>query len=96
MIIKGPRGAKLLLQRNGKAKTNPARLVRLYKEENGRVRFISYEEEATIRTIIRERCPTHRRHYPNASDGHPGLVEGGGRQNVIFLRFLVTVNTTRA
>ena len=45
--------------RNGKAKTNPARLVRLYKEENSRVRFISYEEEATIRTIIRERCPIH-------------------------------------
>jgi integrase len=45
--------------RNGKATANPARLVRLYKEENGRVRFISYEEEATIRTIIRERCPIH-------------------------------------
>src|ERR1039457_5994285 len=45
--------------RNGKAKANPARLVRLYKEENGRVRFISYEEEATIRAIIRERCPIH-------------------------------------
>jgi integrase len=45
--------------RNGKATANPARLVRLYKEENGRVRFISYEEEATIRAIIRERCPIH-------------------------------------
>jgi site-specific recombinase XerD len=45
--------------RNGKATANPARLVRLYKEENGRVRFISYEEEAAIRAIIRERCPIH-------------------------------------
>src|ERR1039457_2677518 len=45
--------------RNGKATANPARLVRLYKEENGRVRFISYEEEATIRAIIRERRPIH-------------------------------------
>lgn len=45
--------------RNGKAKTNPARLVRLHKEDNSRVRFVSYDEEAIIRAIIRERCPIH-------------------------------------
>jgi len=45
--------------RNGKAKTNPARLVRLHKEDNSRVRFISYEEETAIRTVIRKRCPIH-------------------------------------
>jgi integrase len=45
--------------RNGKASTNPARLVRLYKENNARVRFISYAEEAEIRSVIRERCPSH-------------------------------------
>ena len=28
--------------RNGKAKANPARLVRLHREDNSRVRFISY------------------------------------------------------
>ena len=32
--------------RNGKAKANPARLVRLYPEDNGRVRSITYTEEA--------------------------------------------------
>jgi len=47
--------------RNGKAKTNPARLERLHKEDNSRVRFITYEEEAVIRAIIRETCPIHER-----------------------------------
>jgi site-specific recombinase XerD len=45
--------------RNGKAKANPARLVRLHREDNSRVRFITYPEEAVIRTIIHERCPIH-------------------------------------
>jgi len=45
--------------RNGKANTNPARLVRLHKEANTRVRFITYEEEEGIRAIIRKRCPVH-------------------------------------
>jgi site-specific recombinase XerD len=45
--------------RNGKAKANPARLVRLHREDNSRVRFITYPEEAVIRAIIRERCPIH-------------------------------------
>ena len=37
----------------------PARLVRLHREDNGRVRFVTYEEEALIREIVRERCPIH-------------------------------------
>jgi integrase len=45
--------------RNGKAKVNPARLVRLHRENNSRVRFITYLEEEVIRGIIRERCPIH-------------------------------------
>jgi integrase len=45
--------------RNGKAKANPARLVRLHREDNSRVRFITYPEEAAIRAVIRERCPIH-------------------------------------
>ena len=45
--------------RNGKAKANPARLVRLHREDNSRVRFITYAEEAIIREIIRQRCPIH-------------------------------------
>ena len=45
--------------RNGKAKANPARLVRLHREDNSRVRFITYPEEAVIRAVIRERCPIH-------------------------------------
>ena len=45
--------------RNGKAKANPARLVRLHREDNSRVRFITYAEEAIIREIIRQRWPIH-------------------------------------
>lgn len=45
--------------RNGKAKANPARLVRLHREDNSRVRFITYAEEAVIRGIIRQRCAVH-------------------------------------
>jgi site-specific recombinase XerD len=45
--------------RNGRIKTNPAKLVRLRKENNARIRFVTFDEEALIRGIIRKRCPTH-------------------------------------
>ena len=45
--------------RNGKATANPARRVRLHREDNSRVRFVTFAEEATIREIIQERCPSH-------------------------------------
>ncbi len=43
-----------IAMRNGKVSANPARLVRLRKENNARVRFLSAEEEATLRSKIRE------------------------------------------
>jgi len=45
--------------RNGRVKNNPARLVRLRKENNARIRFLSYQEEAIIRKIIMRRCQVH-------------------------------------
>jgi site-specific recombinase XerD len=45
--------------RNGRVTTNPARLVRLRKENNARLRFITFEEEAQLRSIIRRRCLFH-------------------------------------
>lgn len=45
--------------RNEKAKSNPARLVRLRKEDNARIRFLTFEEEALIRRIILKKTPTH-------------------------------------
>jgi integrase len=45
--------------RNGRVTANPARLVRLRKENNARLRFITFEEEAQIRSIIQRRCPVH-------------------------------------
>ena len=46
-----------IAMRNGKVFANPARLVRLRKENNARVRFLSAEEEATLRSKIREVYP---------------------------------------
>jgi site-specific recombinase XerD len=43
--------------RNGKVSLNPARLVRLRKENNARVRFLSADEEAALRSKIRETHP---------------------------------------
>jgi site-specific recombinase XerD len=45
--------------RNGHLAVNPARLVRLRREDNARVRFLSYEEEDLIHRIIVQRCPIH-------------------------------------
>lgn len=45
--------------RNGKVDRNPARLVRLRKENNARIRFLTFPEEEQIRQIILQRTPTH-------------------------------------
>lgn len=37
---------------NGRVKTNPARFVRQRKESNGRIRFLSTEEEQRLRTAV--------------------------------------------
>jgi integrase len=41
---------------NGKVKLNPARLVRQRKENNGRIRFLSTEEEQGLRKVMLEKC----------------------------------------
>ena len=43
--------------RAGKVSVNPARLIRRSKEPLGRVRFLSYEEEATLRKAIAASLP---------------------------------------
>jgi site-specific recombinase XerD len=43
--------------RAGKVKVNPARLIRRSKESLGRVRFLSYEEEAKLRKAIAATLP---------------------------------------
>ena len=45
--------------RNGRVKTNPARLVRLYKEDNQKIRYLEFSEENQLRKIIQKRCPVH-------------------------------------
>jgi integrase len=45
--------------RSGKVKENPARLVPHQAERNGRVRFLSPEEEHRLRNIISELFPEH-------------------------------------
>ena len=43
--------------RAGKVSINPARLIRRSKESQGRVRFLSYEEEAELRKAIAATLP---------------------------------------
>jgi site-specific recombinase XerD len=48
-----------LAVRNGKVGDNPARLVASKRESNGRVRWLSPEEEKSLRTVIAEQFPEH-------------------------------------
>jgi hypothetical protein len=45
--------------RNGKVTSNPARLVRQRHEDNGRIRFLTEDEERRMRKVITERFPEH-------------------------------------
>ena len=45
--------------RAGKVKQNPAHLVQHKTENNGRVRFLSPQEEAMVRNVIRKKFPEH-------------------------------------
>lgn len=44
---------------NRKTESNPVKLVRRKKENNGRVRFLSAEEEMRLRTVVTSRYPEH-------------------------------------
>lgn len=46
-----------LANRNGKVVANPARLVRLRKENNAVVRFLEAQEEEKLRCVLRESYP---------------------------------------
>jgi site-specific recombinase XerD len=76
--------------KNGKLTSNPARLVKHCKENNGRIRFLTAEEETKLRAAIR------RRHLPEleiAINTGMRLSEQYGleRPNVSLERKLVTV-----
>ncbi|MFL6427927.1 MAG: phage integrase central domain-containing protein, partial [Acidobacteriaceae bacterium] len=45
--------------RNGRAFQNPARLVRMRAEANGRIRFLTDAEEKTLRAVLARQYP-HR------------------------------------
>ena len=44
---------------DGKVSSNPARLVEQRPEKNGRIRFLSAEEEKRLREAIQNRCSEH-------------------------------------
>jgi integrase len=44
---------------NGKVKENPAKFVKHRLENNGRVRWLSGDEEVRLRTYLEETCPEH-------------------------------------
>jgi hypothetical protein len=45
--------------RNGKVTGNPAQLVRLRHENNGRIRFLTDDEEKSLRKAITKEFPEH-------------------------------------
>jgi len=45
--------------RNGRVTGNPARLVRLRHENNGRIRFLTDDEERRLRKVITKKFPEH-------------------------------------
>lgn len=48
-----------LAEEDGKIKTNPARLVRQSKEDNGRVRYLSSVEDTALRSVIQKSYAEH-------------------------------------
>lgn len=79
--------------RAGKAKENPARLVQHKTENNGRVRFLSREEEGALRKVIRAKFPEHEPELDLAL--HAGLRLGEQYQtkwrNVDFEQRILTI-----
>jgi site-specific recombinase XerD len=79
--------------RAGKVRDNPARLVRHKTESNGRVRFLSREEEDQLRTAILQRFPEHLSEFELAiSTGLRRSEQYRAQwQNVDFERRVLTV-----
>jgi integrase len=79
--------------RAGKTKENPARLVRHKFENNGRVRFLSREEEARLRKAILDLFPEHLPEFELALNS--GLRQGEQYQaewpNMDFVRRVLTI-----
>jgi len=59
---------------NGKCQTNPARLVRRLREHNERTRFLSRDEERSLRAIIERDFPAHMPEFEIAL--HTGIRKG--------------------
>jgi integrase len=47
----------------GKVPLNPARLVEQRPENNGRIRFLTDDEEKIVRAVINKRCPLHMEEF---------------------------------
>lgn len=63
-----------LALRDGKVLSNPARLVKMERENNARVRFLSQDEEVRLRAKIREACPEREAELDLAL--HTGMRRG--------------------
>jgi integrase len=63
-----------IANRNGKLQVNPARLVRLRRENNCRVRFLADPEEASLRAKVRELYPECEPEFDLAL--HTGMRRG--------------------
>lgn len=79
--------------RNGKATVNPARLVRLRRENNARVRFLDESEEASLRAEIRDQFSEREPEFDLAL--HTGMRRGEQYrlrwQDVDLKRAIITI-----
>ncbi len=86
-----------LAERNGKISSNPARKVKQRREDNARLRFITAEEEASLRKYLEDRWPHHWCAVELAL--HSGMRMGEQFnlkwQDVDFDRRMITLQTTK-
>lgn len=84
--------------RADKVKQNPARLIQHKTENNGRIRFLSREEEEKLRNVIRGKFPEHEPELDLAL--HTGLRSGeqysARWEDVDFERQILTVPLDKA
>jgi integrase len=86
-----------LAEENRKITANPARLLRMKKENNGRVRFLRTDEEKTLRAVIRRDCSERMPDLDIALNTGMRLSEQYGLEwdHVDFENGILTVATSK-
>lgn len=83
--------------RNGKVKENPARLVPHRLEDNARIRFLSADEETSVRKALGEKCPERTAEFDLALNTGLRLSEQYGllREDVSIPLRILTIRRSK-